>query len=313
MTSVWERWRSRGNGSSGPSFALRDLADRTMVRESEQRRDEAQRQIVDAIPIPMTITSRATGRFFYINRPTTEIFGLRYEQIGSINVSECYADVEDRQRFVDQLSREGKVTAFECRLRRVDGTTFWGLLNSSALSYQGEEAILTAIAVIDRRKQLEEQLQKAEREYRVIFENAVEGIFQTTPDGRYLRANPALARIYGYETVDALMAGMTDIGRSLYAEPRRRDEFVAEIERRGKVKRFESQVRKHDGSTIWISENARAVRDEAGRIVYYEGTVEDITARKALEDRLQEGEALLRNMIDTAPVAVAIIGRGGRP
>jgi len=132
-----------------------------------------------------------------------------------------------------------------------------------------------------------------------IFENAVDGIFQTTPDGRYLRANPALARVYGYDRVDDMIVAMSDIGQMLYVAPGRRGEFKTQIERDGAVKSFESQIRRRDGSVIWISETARTVRDAVdGQVLYYEGTVEDISARKALEARVQQDESLLRNIIE---------------
>jgi PAS domain S-box-containing protein len=320
MTTIWDRLRGRENGApnapkkAAGGYALRDLADRTVFREDQDRRDQAQQEIVDAIPIPMTITSRATGRFLYINRPTTEIFGLRPDLIDTVNVAQCYATAEDRARFMEMITRDRKVTGFEVRLRRVDGHEFWALLNSSCLTYRGEDAILSAIAVIDRRKQLEEKLRTAERDFRSIFENAVDGIFQTTSDGRFLRANPALAHIYGYDRVDDMIAGMQDIKAALYIDANRRDQFVAEIELDGSVRGFESQIRRRDGKVIWISENARTVRDARnGQVLYYEGTVEDVTARKALEARVQQNEALLRNILESAPVGLAIIGRGGLP
>src|SRR5205085_1042206 len=132
----------------------------------------------------------------------------------------------------------------------------------------------------------EDRLLVAERRYREIFENAIEGIFQSTKDGHYLNANPSLARIYGYASTDELKAGLTNISDQLYVEPRQREEFVAQMEKRGAVSNYESQVRRKDGEIIWISENARAVTDAAGHFLYYEGTVEDITARKVAEEQL---------------------------
>ena len=132
---------------------------------------------------------------------------------------------------------------------------------------------------------------QAEQQYRSIFENAVEGIFQTSPDGVYLTANPALARIYGYDTAEQLIESLRDIAGQLYLVPRRRNEFRALMEQNDVITNFESQVRRKDGSVIWISENARAHRDEQGRLEYYEGTVEDITDRKRSEELLREKEA----------------------
>src|SRR5690606_28027411 len=115
-------------------------------------------------------------------------------------------------------------------------------------------------------------LRDAERRYRSLFDNAIEGIFRTTPDGRYLDANPALARIYGFESEAQLVSSMRDIGSQLYVDPTRRAAFIETVRRNGSVTGFESQVRRRDGRLIWISENARAVRNEDGAVVCYEGT-----------------------------------------
>jgi PAS domain S-box-containing protein len=135
------------------------------------------------------------------------------------------------------------------------------------------------------------QLRVAEARYRSIFENSVEGIFQTTPDGRYLNANPALARLYGYESPDALMASIGNIESQLYVDNRRRDEFAALIAESDIVTGFESQIYRRDKSIIWISENARVIRDADGKVERYEGTVVDITERKQLEDWRRQKEA----------------------
>ena len=139
---------------------------------------------------------------------------------------------------------------------------------------------------VSGRIQSEKALREAEEKYRSIFENAIEGIFRTTPEGRYLDANPALAKIYGYESDDDLKSALADIGKQLYLDEGKRDEFVAEMTRNDRVANFEAQIRRKDGSVIWISENARAVRDENGELLYYEGTVEDITPRKQAEEQL---------------------------
>ncbi|CBN57872.1 MULTISPECIES: response regulator [Kamptonema] len=133
------------------------------------------------------------------------------------------------------------------------------------------------------RKRAEEALRQAEIKYRSIFENAVEGIFQSTADGRYISANPALAHIYGYSNPEEMLAQLTDIGSQLYVDPNRRQEFLAAMETQNEILRFESEVYRRDGSIIWISENARAVRASGGAISCYEGTVEDISDRKKAE------------------------------
>jgi diguanylate cyclase (GGDEF)-like protein/PAS domain S-box-containing protein len=148
------------------------------------------------------------------------------------------------------------------------------------------QAIQGLVEDITRQREDEMALRDAEARYRSIFENAIEGIFQTTPEGRYLSANPALARLYGYDSPEALIAALQDIEHQLYVEPGRREEFMREMQSQGKVTNFESQVYLRDGSVIWISENARAVRGSDGTIRYYEGTVEDISERKRQERRI---------------------------
>jgi diguanylate cyclase (GGDEF)-like protein/PAS domain S-box-containing protein len=140
---------------------------------------------------------------------------------------------------------------------------------------------------IAERKVIGEALRKAERKYRTIFENALEGIYQTSPSGRFLSANPSLARILGFKSADELMGSVYDIGTQMYMEPQRRKEFLRLIEETGEVKNFVSKVRRRDGRIIWISENARRISDSDGAVMCYEGSVEDITLRKKAEDQLK--------------------------
>ncbi|HEY9749271.1 MAG TPA: adenylate/guanylate cyclase domain-containing protein [Allocoleopsis sp.] len=161
-------------------------------------------------------------------------------------------------------------------------------------------AVATQLGAVLQRKRAEEALRLAEEKYRSIFENSLEGIFQTAPSGNYLSANPALARIYGYDSPEDLIANLTS-AQQIYVEPDRRTEFILALEQEGVVSRFESEVHRRDGSQIWISETARAVRDAKGKLLYYEGTVADITDRKRFESalRLQQAKAeeLLLNIL----------------
>jgi two-component system sensor histidine kinase/response regulator len=143
---------------------------------------------------------------------------------------------------------------------------------------------------IAERKRVEGELQQTEAKYRSIFENAVEGIFQTTPNGRYIDVNPALARIYGYETPESLISGLTDISGQLYVDASRRNEFARRMQEHSIVSGFESQIYRRDGQVIWITESARAVCDTAGALLYYEGTVQDISGRKRAEEELQKAK-----------------------
>lgn len=151
------------------------------------------------------------------------------------------------------------------------------------------------------RHRMDRALLEAEEKYHGVFDHLVEGIFQTTPDGRYLMANTALARIYGYDNPEELMQDLTDISRRLYVQQDRREEFVRMIQEQDLLTGFESEVFRKDGSIIWISENCRAIRDSKGRLLYYEGTVEDITQQKRAEEKLRHSEALYHSLVETLP------------
>jgi PAS domain S-box-containing protein len=138
-----------------------------------------------------------------------------------------------------------------------------------------------------QRRQAQEALRLAEEKYRGIFENAVEGIFQTTADGRMVTANPMMARIFGYDSPEEMIELLNDLEVQLYVEPARRTEFARRMRQDGRVFEFEAQFYRKDGAVIWTSTNARAVHDNSGEIVGFEGTVEDITERKRSEVKLR--------------------------
>ena len=133
---------------------------------------------------------------------------------------------------------------------------------------------------ITERKQAEQALQDAEARYRSIFENAVEGIFQSTPGGRLISVNPALAKMHGYDSPEDMVTSIIDLGHQIFVRPQQRAEFKHKIEKYGVVRGKEYQVYRKDRSTFWVSVNARAVRDENGAISYYEGFIQDVTTRK---------------------------------
>ncbi len=144
------------------------------------------------------------------------------------------------------------------------------------------------------RHRIDMELLAAEEKYHSVFDHLVEGVFQTTPEGRYLMANAALARIYRYDSPEELVRDLTDISKRLYVQESRRDEFIRLMQENETLTAFESQVFCKDGAIIWISENCRAVRDTLGQILYYEGTVEDITQRKEAEEKALRAYELLQ-------------------
>jgi len=174
------------------------------------------------------------------------------------------------------------------RIRTAAGFIKWVIERGVAVpDEQGEIVVEGFIEDITAQRAVLEALEQAELRYRSIFENASEGIFQSTRDGRYLAANPALARIYGYDSASELVADLADIERRLYVQPGRREAFCQLMEQHGEVLNFESEVYRRDCTRIWISENAHVVRGPNGEFICYEGTVQDISERKHYQQQLE--------------------------
>jgi PAS domain S-box-containing protein len=146
---------------------------------------------------------------------------------------------------------------------------------------------LVIVRDITERKQAEAALRQAEENYRSIFENALEGIFQSSPDGRLLNANPAMARIFGYDSPEEIVATLTDLRRQIYVDPTERDKFRRLMQEHGQVKNFEFQVYRKDHSIIWAQMDARVVKDSNGQALYYEGIMQDISDRKHQKEILE--------------------------
>jgi PAS domain S-box-containing protein len=149
----------------------------------------------------------------------------------------------------------------------------------------------------------------AEESYRKLFEGSVDGIYVTTPAGALLNANPALARIMGYDAPEQMINSVSDIAHTIYVHPAARAEYQLLMQRDGMVREFEYQVRARDDAVLWLSDSATAVRNEAGEVVRYEGTVRDITDQKRAEDAVAEGRRLLQQVIDTVPAMINVKDR----
>ena len=182
----------------------------------------------------------------------------------------------------------GEYDTFKVSKRYIckNGTIVWANQSCSIVRDTTQPFIINMIEDITERKFAEEARLEAEKKYRDIYENAIEGIFQCTPEGYYLSVNPAFVRIFGYESAEQIYTEITDIGQQLYVNPERRVEFLAKLESHSNVQDFEYQACCRDGRIIWVNETVRVVR-EGDQILYYEGMVEDVTGRKLTEEKLR--------------------------
>src|ERR687894_1511315 len=193
---------------------------------------------------------------------------------------------------LDLLRRKGFVDLpFIIVSGRIGEDAAVAAMKSGAHDYLMKDNLARLNSAIDRElrdAEVRRERRQAEEKYRSIFENAVEGIFQTTVDGRFLTANPAMARMLGYESSEELLGAISNISDQLYVEPGRREEFYQLALRDGFVSGFEVQMHRKDGGTVWVSANARAIYDAGGDISGYEGTVENITEHKRAEEALRQ-------------------------
>ncbi|MBI3795886.1 MAG: PAS domain S-box protein, partial [Deltaproteobacteria bacterium] len=231
------------------------------------------------------------GTIVYTSPSVRRVLGYtEHELIGSSAFALIHPEEREYTRglLAELLQNSGDTIIAQVRVQHKNGLWQWiEAVGQNLLAEPSVQAVVINYRDISERKQAEELLRHAEARYRSIFEHVVEGIFQTTPDGRFLTANPAMARILGYESPADLLENVSDIGQQVYAEPARRTEFQRILSEAGVVQGFEARFYRKDRSLIWTSLSAHAVRDASGALLYYEGTIEDVTARKQAEEALQ--------------------------
>ncbi|OZH55707.1 hypothetical protein AFK68_02840, partial [Hydrocoleum sp. CS-953] len=281
-----------------------ELEQRVEERTAALRQSEEKFALAfQASPDVITISNLADGRLIEVNESFIQTTGYsRQEVIGKTALElNLWGNIEERIRIFTILETQGKIRNQEIKFRLKSGQIAIGLLSGEVICLDGQSCLLLIVKDITERQEAAEALQAAEAKYRSIFENSIEGIFQTTPNGFFLSANPALARMYGYSDCSQLITNITNIQQQIYVNPNRRQEFIDAINKDGEISNFESQVYRSDGSIIWICEKARAVRNFNGELLYYEGTVEDITLRQEAETALhaeqEKSERLLMNIL----------------
>jgi PAS domain S-box-containing protein len=263
-------------GGVGIDITRQKNAERALREREAQFRD-----LFDDAPVAYHELD-TENRLTRVNATELAMLGYSEEEMVGRPVWDFIVEETPGERFLAENGGDFSLEATQRTFRTKDGNTVPVLMRHRLITDGNGEVrgMRSTLQDISALKRTEQELRNAEEKYRGIFENAIEGIFQTTPQGNYLNVNPALARIFGYGSPDALIQEVRDIGRQLYLDPQRRVEFIKAIEERGEVSDFESEVYRKDGTIIWISERARAVRAADNKILYFEGTVEDITARR---------------------------------
>lgn len=250
-------------------------------------------QFLEAIPVGVFIFD-TKGRPYYINSRAQELLGqgivcnLNHDKLKEIY--EKYLEnsqiLSGKRMDILQRALKGEMPATNhIEIYQNDQSVYLEVWGTPIYDSQGNmNYAMTVFQDVTEQKKSAMILKQTEEKYRRIFENALEGIFQSTPEGQYISVNPALAHLYGYDSPEDLIQSLRNINNQIYVHPERRKELVRLMQEQGFVSGFESEVYCKDGSIIWITENARSVYDSQGNLAYYQGFVENISSRKKAEE-----------------------------
>lgn len=262
------------------------LVEANNALEESQRRFQA---VFDEAALGIAQTD-LNGKILDSNRALQELLAYSEEELYGrhlFNLAHPDDKLIDAHLHQQMIENQYDSYIISKRYRSKHQETIWTNQSCSIVRDTAHPFIITMIEDVTERKCAEQARLEAEKKYRDIFENAVEGIFQCTPSGHYLSINPAFVKIFGYQSAEDMFSKLTDIGQQLYLHPERHAEFISLLQTRSEVQNFEYEARCADGHIIWVSENVRVVRDEDGQVRYYEGIVEDITERKRAEEKLR--------------------------
>ncbi len=269
-----------------------EMAERERLNQTLRKAEREYRAIIDSVS-DIIFELNAEGEILFLNDTWPRITGFETEQCMHRNLFDMLhpQDQEEQKAAFRQLVI-GKRPAYRSftRLRTSNGVYHAAELAMSMLR-QDETRQLRVVGTItdvEDRRRTERALTEAEKKYRTIVENAAGGIYQVTPEGHFLSVNPAYARILGYDSPEHVMKHVRNAHEQLYRMPRERARFIRELEQKGLVQGFEAEMLTRQGNYIWVNENARAVRDDEGHILYYEGSLENISQRKEAEMKMTD-------------------------
>ena len=297
---IWVEQNTRiVRDSNGKVVQLRNVArnitERKRTEEALKESEERFRSLYRNAIVGIYRTT-PDGKILMANPALVSMLGYTsFEELKKRDLKkEGFEQSYSRELFIEPIEKYGEIRGVEFLWKRKDGKEIWVSESARAIRNSKGETLYYegTIENITERKQAEEALQRSEEKYRSIFESAIVGIYQTTTEGRYLSANPTHARILGYESPEDLMECVSDLNRSFYVEPGRREEFTRLTQEQGAVNNFESQVYRKDGSIIWISETARSIRNVNNQLVGFEGVTINISEQKQAEQDLIQAKEL---------------------
>jgi len=282
---------------------LRDITERKRAEETLRKSEKFFKEITENSS-DITIIVDQEGKITYCSPSVERFTGYRPEEVigksGFLFIHPEELERANRDFSEALLMKDAPPPPNSFRIIHKDGSEryFYGM-GKNLLDNPDIAGIVMNVHDITERRKAEETIKKSEEKYRNIFENAMEGIYQATNEGRFITVNAAFARMAGYDSPEDLIESITDISTQLYVHPEDRDRFLAVRKEKGLVDNFEVEFYKKDKSTFWVVINARAVKNEKGRILYTEGLIEDITLRKQTENQLHTSLERLKKAVNT--------------
>ncbi|MCX5813395.1 MAG: PAS domain S-box protein [Proteobacteria bacterium] len=294
---------------------VQDINKRKLAEEALRGEEARYRDLADSLP-QTVVECDDKGHITFANFNSFKIFGYTKEDFKKgLNIFQMIVpeDHDRARKNILRVSLGKQQVGNDYTAVKKDGSTFPVLIYTSAIIREKKPVDLRIILIdITERKRAEEALRESEEKYRSIFENAIEGMYQASPGGRYISVNPALARMHGFESPQEMITTVTDIGSQIFISPEARKQYREILEKKGTVVNFEFELYRKDRSKIWVSTNARVVRNKDGETLYYEGKVEDITERKRVEEALKRSESRLSSIIEFLPDATFVINLEGK-
>jgi PAS domain S-box-containing protein len=278
-----------------------DVTEMKRAQRALHESEERYRSLFETTPNPMYIFDVETLQIVTVNEAAIVRYGYSREEFTRMTVLDLRPPDEANRfrRAVEEFRVKqpagpaGTHAAGLWRHRCKDGTILIVEVFTHSLVFNGRACVLSLPFDITAKLATERALRDSEARYRELFENAVGGVYRATPEGRFISVNPAMARLYGFDAPAEMLAWNESKNAGIaYAHEEEHRRFIDLIERHGKVENFESRIVDRHGNTLWVSETSRAVRDADGRLLYYEGFVTDITARRRLEQELMRSSKL---------------------
>jgi len=270
---------------------VRDVTDHRRVEQAIRESEEKHRTIIETMQEGYYEVD-IKGNLTFFNESMREILGYEREELLGMN-NRQYLDEQNASKVYqvhNRIYRTGEpVKNLEWQIVRKDGNGRDLEVSISLIRDGGGQPTGFRGIVRDTtdRKRAEESRRQAEERYHSIFDNAQEGIFRTTPEGKVILANAAMAKMMGYQTAEELVTSISNIGLQVYVNPEERAKIRKIIEEKGAVRNYETTFYRKDGSIFWISITIYAIRDEKGRILYYQGMTEDVSERKESVERIR--------------------------